>query len=147
MVGWYYTMINSNNEKLKNIFKVSDEKIKQLTLDIKEGKNYVDKESWIGYILPNIISPKKIVQDTRPWDREFSAGEKCNGCGICKKVCPVKNIRLVDNKPEFTHNCQRCMACIQYCPKQAIQYKGKNMNKTRYYHPDISINEISEFHK
>lgn len=25
----------------------------------------------------------------------------CIGCGICSKVCPKDNIRLVDGKPQF----------------------------------------------
>lgn len=147
MVGWYYTMIASTNAKLEHILKASDEKIKQFALGIKEEKHYIKKANRVGYIVSHILSPKKVIQDTRPWDREFGAGDKCNGCGICKKVCPVQNIVLVNNKPEFTHNCQRCMACIQYCPQKAIMFKGKYMNKKRYYHPEISIKEITEFHK
>lgn len=147
LVAWYSRMIKSNSEKIENNIKISDERIKQFVQDIKEEKHYVEKGSRLGYIVPHIISPKKIVQDTRPWDRDFNAGERCSGCGVCKKVCPVQNIRLVNNKPEFAHKCQRCMACMQYCPQQAIQYKGKYINKARYYHPKISINEIAEFHK
>lgn len=147
IVAWYARIIKSNKEKIEKNMRMSDKIISQFARDIKGEKNYVEKGNWLLYIVPHIISPKKIVQDTRPWDIDFNAGERCSGCGVCKKVCPVQNIQLVNKKPEFMHNCQRCMACIQYCPQQAIQYKGKYINKARYYNPRISINEIAEFHK
>jgi ferredoxin len=147
IVTWYSGMIKSDKGKIEKNIKVSEERIKQFAQDIREEKTYVEKGSLLGYIVPHIISPKKIIHDTRPLDRDFNAGERCNGCGVCKKVCPVQNIRLVNKKPEYMHNCQRFMACMQYCPQQAIQYKGKYISKVRYYHPVISINEIAEFHK
>jgi ferredoxin len=110
-----------------------------------EGKSYIKKGSWLGYTFPHIITSKKILRDTRPWDKDFSAGDKCSGCGICKNICPAQNIQLTDHKPEFMHKCLLCMACIQYCPRKAIKYKGRYIEIARYYHPEISINEISEF--
>lgn len=32
-------------------------------------------------------------------DRSFLIDKKCNGCGICVRVCPVNNIKMIDNKP------------------------------------------------
>ena len=44
-------------------------------------------------------------------DRSFRVDEKCSGCGICAKVCPADNIKLVDDRPVWQHNCETCLAC------------------------------------
>lgn len=56
-------------------------------------------------------------------DMGFKVNEDCISCGLCSKVCPVKNIELVGGKPTFKHNCSQCMACVSFCPKRAIGYK------------------------
>ena len=58
-------------------------------------------------------------------DKGFNVSDDCIGCEICEKVCPVSNIKMENNKPTFHHNCEQCMACVQWCPKKAINYKNK----------------------
>ena len=79
-------------------------------------------------------------------DEGFQLLDACTKCGICSDVCPVNNICVRDGKPEFGHNCEQCMACIQLCPQKAIDYKGKCAKRNRYKHPNISINDLIEFH-
>ncbi|HBF38330.1 MAG TPA: flavodoxin [Firmicutes bacterium] len=75
-------------------------------------------------------------------DKGFNVNEACNGCTTCSKVCPVGNIKMLDGKPMFLHHCEQCMACIQWCPKQAINYKDKTQKRGRYHHPDITLAEM-----
>jgi ferredoxin/flavodoxin len=76
----------------------------------------------------------------------FAAGyhvnEKCNGCGTCEKVCPVKNIKLENGKPIFGAHCERCMACIQWCPTEAIEYLDKTAKRKHYRHPEVKASEL-----
>lgn len=53
-------------------------------------------------------------------DSVFSVSEKRNGCGICSKVCPAGNIDMKNGKPEWTHHCENCLACCNFCPQKAI---------------------------
>jgi ferredoxin len=53
-------------------------------------------------------------------DCVFGVSEKCSGCGICSKVCPVGNIAIKDGKPEWNHKCENCLACYNFCPQKAI---------------------------
>ena len=53
-------------------------------------------------------------------DKDFYASDKCIGCGKCEKLCPLNNIKMVDKKPTWNHNCTHCMACIGNCPVEAI---------------------------
>ena len=57
----------------------------------------------------------------------------CIGCGKCVELCPLNNIRLENGKPVWGKNCTHCMACICYCPKEAIEYGEKSKGKPRYH--------------
>lgn len=77
---------------------------------------------WIFDVL--CIKPKK-----------FYATDECIGCGICAKVCPLGNIKMVDGKPKWGKDCCHCSACINRCPKKAIEYGKKTQGKNRYVAP------------
>ena len=54
--------------------------------------------------------------------RTFKAKKKlCAGCGICEKVCPQGNIKMVNGRPKFKGKCVGCMGCAFSCPKDAIR--------------------------
>ena len=46
---------------------------------------------------------------------------------------PLNNIRLENGKPVWGKHCTHCMACICYCPKEAIEYGKKSKGKPRYH--------------
>ena len=48
--------------------------------------------------------------------------EKCLGCGVCKRKCPIEAIEGSPKKPHFIHaeKCIRCGACVASCKFQAI---------------------------
>ena len=67
----------------------------------------------------------------------------CSSCGICSKVCPASNISLdQDDHPVWHHHCEQCMACLQWCPKQAILYKTLPQSRKHYHHPQVSVQEL-----
>ena len=63
----------------------------------------------------------------------FTASDACIGCGQCAKRCPMNNVALKDGKPVWGKNCTHCMACICYCPKEAIEYGKKSVGQPRYH--------------
>ena len=63
----------------------------------------------------------------------FTASSACIGCGQCVKRCPMNNVTLKDGKPFWGRNCTHCMACICYCPKEAIEYGKKSVGQPRYH--------------
>lgn len=73
----------------------------------------------------------------------FYVDEKCNGCGICKKVCRVNNVEIDTGKPKWSERCEQCYACLQWCPKESIQVRNKQTSgRRRYHHPEIVLNDI-----
>jgi ferredoxin len=75
-------------------------------------------------------------------DRSFWVDEKCNGCGVCKAVCPSGNIALPADRPAWMHHCEQCLACIQWCPQEAIQFGKKTPRYKRYHHPEITLQDM-----
>jgi NAD-dependent dihydropyrimidine dehydrogenase PreA subunit len=52
--------------------------------------------------------------------------EKCNGCGMCIKVCPHEVFGLKEGKAHIINRdfCMECGACSLNCPMQAIFVKS-----------------------
>jgi NAD-dependent dihydropyrimidine dehydrogenase PreA subunit len=52
--------------------------------------------------------------------------EKCNGCGMCIKVCPHEVFELNGGRAQIINRdlCMECGACALNCPKQAIYVKS-----------------------
>jgi ferredoxin len=145
IVAWYYDFIIKTGEQRDKIIRKIEEQSEYFAKDISQRKAEVEKSKFLTYLINRILSSKKIIRDTRLWDKEFIVDDNCIGCETCKKVCQVKNIKIENKKPIFQHNCQRCMACIQYCPKNAIGFNGKPLNKPRYFHPDYPAENIIDF--
>ena len=75
-------------------------------------------------------------------DKKFRADDRCNGCGICLRVCPASNITMSEEKPRWHHRCEQCFACLQWCPTEAIQYGTRTLRYERYHHPEIVVRDI-----
>lgn len=80
--------------------------------------------------------------------------DKCIGCDICVRVCPMKNISLVESqktkdrpsnsKKALTgDHCTVCLACVHACPQQAMTTHGHETLKDRQYrNPDIKLKDL-----
>ncbi|MBU2644448.1 EFR1 family ferrodoxin [bacterium] len=80
-------------------------------------------------------------------DEHFWADDICNGCGICVQLCPSGNIDMIEDKPVWRHKCEFCLACMHWCPLEAIEYKNDSVEKERYRHPDIRMKELFQKRK
>jgi ferredoxin len=88
---------------------------------------------------------KGFIKKVSNMDKYFKVNDNCIACGICEKVCPVKNIEMADKKPHYKHHCEQCLACIQFCPQRAINYKDETQNRRRYTNPEINYKELYEY--
>lgn len=69
---------------------------------------------------------------------KFYATDACISCGLCERVCPVQAIQMKNGRPEWVKStCEHCTACINRCPKDAIEYGRMTRGRNRYAHPDL----------
>lgn len=52
---------------------------------------------------------------------------KCIGCKLCEKICPMHNIHIKNNKAVSSNMRTMCYRCFSSCPKQAITLIGKSV--------------------
>jgi len=89
--------------------------------DFQKPKTYDPKgfgfrpsiQKLITPVVKNIFSLKPVV-----------AKSKCTGCENCARGCPMKVIKIINQKAKINHaGCIRCYCCIEGCPFAAIETK------------------------
>jgi ferredoxin len=83
----------------------------------------------MGYLGPRDRFKIPIYDDERQvtWASVDIDDSKCDGCGMCAKICPSAALRIVgkgkDKKARMVegyHNCIGCNDCYAICDKDAI---------------------------
>lgn len=79
-------------------------------------------------------------------DAKSLAGEGCDRCGLCAKVCPTGAIDPTDFSVS-RGPCLKCGACVKMCPKGARYFENRNyLDHTRQLEEDYTRRgEVSLF--
>jgi Fe-S-cluster-containing hydrogenase component 2 len=77
------------------------------------------KEEYLAHVVDGVC-PTGQCQAYRKY---IVSEEKCVGCGLCRKVCPVHAISGSTKKTHKidTKKCIRCHSCVPACKFEAIQ--------------------------
>jgi ferredoxin len=75
-------------------------------------------------------------------DKRFSVREGCTSCGVCSRVCPVKNIEMREGKPAWKHRCEQCFGCLHWCPEGVIEWAGVTAGRGRYRHSSVTVTDM-----
>ena len=96
--------------------------VKRIAAKIAAGQSYYNGfiPLFIGIGLAR-ISLMYLILAQLVLAKLFFASNLCNGCGLCRNICPKQSLALAGSKPRWSYACDSCMACMNYCPQQAIQ--------------------------
>ncbi len=142
-------IFKENNLKLKNIYKIMmPVSFSTVVVPSEKMQNAILKKlpKKIDNIINSInIKEERIIKKNifsfldKVWEKnkkelslmakDFSVNENCIKCQKCVKICPMNNIKMVDNEVKFYINCCACLACYNQCPTKAIQYKNKKVKQ------------------
>lgn len=138
MPGSYILMYGARSkEEQQKMFEAESKKVTEIVEQVKEKRELLIEKKYP--LLTKIMFNKfyKEVPSFPTNDKNFILKDNCSGCGLCEKGCPVQNIKMVDARPVWQHHCEMCLGCLQYCPKQAIEYGDKSVGRERYYNPNV----------
>ncbi len=108
-------------------------------------KTSVFEDMTIIKLLPYVIRFLFILIFKGSKSLEFTVTRECINCYQCIRICPVKNIELINKRIVFGRNCTSCFACLQWCPKSAIhigKYNFKEINMKHYHHPKVKAVDL-----
>lgn len=126
----YYTTPEIEREKR---FKEFENNLDSIVDSIynKSGNIHLYKKSNKSEIVSFVLK-KAMRYYIKDWKKEVS-NEKCIHCGLCQKICPSKNISIIDNKITFGEKCVNCYGCINFCPAKAIRFGKLSLDKAPQY--------------
>ena len=129
----YIAMFNApQKEQAKSIVEQAEPALQKVLTQIKAGQEFPPpRENLYDRFMSGPVNP--VFYRFFVKADAFRATDACIGCGKCVELCPLNNIHLENGKPLWGKNCTHCMACICYCPKEAIEYGKKSVGQPRYH--------------
>lgn len=120
--------LKRNFEKNKALVVKADEKICKAVRDIKNEKPPQEGLGFLYHLAGLFGQRLYFWGKTKKYTDQLTINpQKCIGCGLCEKLCPMHNITLTDRIACSGNQCTMCYRCVSKCPKQAITLLGKKV--------------------
>ena len=126
----------------KEFFEEAIKNIETIHKTVEKNERNLGKDIFEVILIDYLKFNKSFRDNVYGYDKSFYIEDTCTSCGICVKVCPVNNITLEEDIPQWQHKCQQCLACINFFPEKAIQFGTKSLEIGRYHHPEITVQDI-----
>lgn len=131
----YIAMFSTpTKEEALNIIAQEESEIAKAAVLIQKGESFQKRNPTMKDKMSSGIV-NKLFYPLFVHARKFYATDRCISCGKCAVVCPLNNIKMRSDQPEWGTECTHCMACINHCPTEAIEYGKHSKGLPRYTCP------------
>ncbi|MEN8906975.1 MAG: EFR1 family ferrodoxin [Clostridiales bacterium] len=137
--------LEDQEEQQQKFFQWEKDKQDIINTIKQKRKNHYRSLSFLDRYIKSKLLYKIASRQFRKYSSNFIVNKNCTVCGICVKVCPGNNIKIVKGMPFWGNKCEECLACIHWCSNKAIDYKDKTQGRKRYNHPEITLKEMLNF--
>lgn len=123
-------LLKKTTEENRVIVKRAEEKIKKATQALNSGQAPQEGLSFLFHMAGLFGQRLWFYNKTKHYSNKLKiSSEKCVGCGVCAKLCPMGNL-TVENQVAAQHGqCTMCYRCISHCPQQAITLLGDTVHE------------------
>ena len=122
-------LLKKSLEENKKIIISADEKIEKIAYEIKNGKYPREGINFFSHMLGLFGQRLWFYRKTSSYSDKLKISDGCIGCGLCSKICPMKNISMCNGKAVASNKCTMCYRCISQCPQRAITLIGDTVQE------------------
>lgn len=120
-------LLKKSVEQNREIIKAADRKIEETAEKIKKGKYPHDGIYFYDRIAGLLCQRLWYYGKTKNYANDLKIGSECIGCGLCEKLCPMRNLHVENGKAVAGNHCTMCYRCISSCPRKAITLLGNEV--------------------
>lgn len=129
-------------EKQQRAFARAEVKLDKFASAVNARQDTPLKTSWLPPVFLTRMLYNKFAPTLADGAQRFKSTSLCTSCGLCARICPTGNIELNCGRPHWGKRCEQCMACIQWCPVNAIRIEGVKAGKKHYHHPEVDVKDL-----
>lgn len=99
----------------------SGARVTEIAAEIAAGSRKTDVlRGRFAWIKSRVIYPWFVRHAMSP--EPFHTVASCVSCGLCARSCPLHNIRMAGDRPQWGADCTLCLRCYHICPQRAVRY-------------------------
>lgn len=122
-------LLKKTKEQNLAIISAADRKIEAAVEQIRHGHYPQDGLSTTAHFAGLFGQRLWFYEKTQGYTDKLKISDSCVGCGLCARLCPMGNIKIIQGRAVPQGKCTMCYRCISHCPKKAITLLGEKVQE------------------